>query len=889
VRYSTENTSQTKRSKRWWSSLSLFFLLLNLSCMFMVAQAALLSINRGRIQVGMTPLPTLDYGEPKALVFAPLEADIALEVISDAQLLQQTPNSQFDANSDLAKLSPPSVYKLPTPIVLPITTLPVEAVALILTLEPTPTFMPSPTVAPTEKAVATEARPTPPPANPTPAPPTVAPPTVAPTPIVNTPTPLVNTPTPIINTPTPLVNTPTPIVNTPTPVVNTPTTAAPAVPTHAPSTPTETAIPTETPTLTSTPSPTFTPSPPPTATSTAMPTPTPIVATFAQAIFLADEGQPQALITVTLNAPASQNITIDYTTLADTALANQDYLAISGTLIFVVGSNQATFAISLIDDRLDETTEQIGLQLSQPQGAILGTPMTATLVIIDNDTPPLVQFNPTDYVVNEAAGVVVLTTTLSQPSALTVTAAYQTADGTARAGADYLAQSGLITFTPSQITQTLIITITNDTLVELPESFVVSLNSLLMGRETLRQPKAIYLPLILRGTGRESATSLLLGGILPVLPVGRKASVATPNVILTRQLTSTSLANITIISDDAPQVKFNLPIYFVNEGEATASVTVTLSAPVAMTTTVQVVSLNGTAQAGSDYQPLSQTVTFAPLQTQAIVTLTLIGDTLNEFNETVFLQLTQPNGLILGQPNRATLNIIDNDSKPIVQWSSSNYQVVENTPFVIITTTLNTPSSFTVSVDYQTGDLTVSNPALAGRDYTPMSGTLTMLPGQVSQQMTIPIHDNFLTEGDKSFAMTLTHPINALLGQPNLSTITILDDDVWPQVQLSQENYTITENGGIALITVTLNKPVLVTATVNYQFLDGTAQASSDYVGVSGTLTFIPGQTQAMFAVAILNDTVIESTESVIIQLNQPYNLTLGVPNVGLLFITNDD
>jgi len=88
---------------------------------------------------------------------------------------------------------------------------------------------------------------------------------------------------------------------------------------------------------------------------------------------------------------------------------------------------------------------------------------------------------------------------------------------------------------------------------------------------------------------------------------------------------------------------------------------------------------------------------------------------------------------------------------------------------------------------------------------------------------------------------------------------------------------------------VTLNKPVLVTATVNYQFLDGTAQASSDYVGVSGTLTFIPGQTQAMFAVAILNDTVIESTESVIIQLNQPYNLTLGVPNVGLLFITNDD
>src|SRR5262249_25885524 len=69
------------------------------------------------------------------------------------------------------------------------------------------------------------------------------------------------------------------------------------------------------------------------------------------------------------------------------AVRGNDYTATSGTLTFGIGETTKTFTISILDDQLVEGNETINLALSAPtNGSTLGSPTTATLTIVDNDT-----------------------------------------------------------------------------------------------------------------------------------------------------------------------------------------------------------------------------------------------------------------------------------------------------------------------------------------------------------------------------------------------------------------------------------------------------------------------------------------------------------------------
>ena len=54
---------------------------------------------------------------------------------------------------------------------------------------------------------------------------------------------------------------------------------------------------------------------------------------------------------------------------------------------------------------------------------------------------------------------------------------YATANGTALAGSDYTATSGLLTFSPGQVSKSVVVTVTGDTVKEANETFVMNLSS----------------------------------------------------------------------------------------------------------------------------------------------------------------------------------------------------------------------------------------------------------------------------------------------------------------------------------------------------------------------------------------------------------------------------
>ena len=105
-------------------------------------------------------------------------------------------------------------------------------------------------------------------------------------------------------------------------------------------------------------------------------------------------------------------------------------------------------------------------------------------------------------------------------------------------------------------------------------------------------------------------------------------------------------------------------------------------------------------------------------------------------------------------------------------------------------------------------------------------------------------------------------------------------------LRFDSPTYSVREDAGRATIRVDrfgdTSKPV----TVRYATADATATAGSDYAGVSGILTFAPGETTKMFDVPILTDPLIEGTEGLdLVLTDADGNRIYGNPGLAALQI----
>ncbi|MCM2265665.1 MAG: S8 family serine peptidase, partial [Desulfuromonadales bacterium] len=98
----------------------------------------------------------------------------------------------------------------------------------------------------------------------------------------------------------------------------------------------------------------------------------------------------------------------------------------------------------------------------------------AALGVVQPD-PQTLQMSMASYSVSEGGGNLVIPVTRAGGTTGTVSIQYATANGTATAGSDYTARSGTLSFAEGVSTQNIVITITNDTLLETGEIFTVAL------------------------------------------------------------------------------------------------------------------------------------------------------------------------------------------------------------------------------------------------------------------------------------------------------------------------------------------------------------------------------------------------------------------------------
>jgi len=125
-------------------------------------------------------------------------------------------------------------------------------------------------------------------------------------------------------------------------------------------------------------------------------------------------------------------------------------------------------------------SEQVLLLIAVPLLAVtpVAVATAASVVGVLGVAPPSHVLTINDVSVTEGDSgttLAIFTVTLSDPSSVTASVQYSTANGTATAGSDYVAKSGTLTFSPGTTSQTISVTVINDTTAEPDETFFVKL------------------------------------------------------------------------------------------------------------------------------------------------------------------------------------------------------------------------------------------------------------------------------------------------------------------------------------------------------------------------------------------------------------------------------
>ena len=341
-----------------------------------------------------------------------------------------------------------------------------------------------------------------------------------------------------------------------------------------------------------------------------------------------------------------------------------------------------------------------------------------------------------------------------------------------------------------------------------------------------------------------------------MLVVAVSGVISAPSASLAAPVPSLSINNVTLTEGDA--------------GTLTATFTITQSGR--GKSSVRFATVADSAASPGDYLAKSGTLRFAGGHKKNKVAITIVGDTLDEANETFFVRLSDAVGATIVD-GQGTGTITDNDAPPAVS-SVATLTVPEgntgDTPFASIDVTLSTPSGRHVSVDFAT----IDGSAEAGSDYDLTAGTLDFAAGETAASVVVPVQGDDAVEGDETFHVDLANPVNATLGA-HPSTITIQDNDPIPPgaAVLNVAGATVREgSGGTRTLTFTVTRTGETTTAVDvgYQTSSGTANAPSDYVTASGNLFFAASVTTATVQVQIQTDRRLEHRERFFLSLINP-------------------
>jgi len=586
---------------------------------------------------------------------------------------------------------------------------------------------------------------------------------------------------------------------------------------------------------------------------------------------------------VSLSQASGQDVTFTYNTIVvdplnagDGTNGDQDFVPQNNQVgVIQAGQTFTNIAVPIVGDIVDEADGQFLVEISNVTGANLSNAQ-GTGTILDDDGPKV---TVTDGGANESDGQIVFRIQLSAPSPQPITVTYRTGSNSAIAGSDYGTPGSNAEVTGS---------VTFDAFTGDPSTGTAPFID-------------VAVPLIDDNVSE------------PVEIFNFTLVSADNNAALTGPGTDRQAIGTITDNDAAPNLTVTGPAGGVTEGNAgntPAVFTVSLANPASRTVTFRYTTVAGTATPGQDYTSITTagTGTIAAGQTSTTVSVNVIGDLVDEANETFGLRIFNPSPsdvTIAGTTEQTAFTTIIDDDGPVVRVNPTNVNVNEGSnnarTAAAFTVQLSAASPQPVTVTYTLGSANNANEAVRGQDYlsSAVTGTLTFPAGTTTQQVPVSIVGDNTDEPNEIITLTLSNANGGSIGTGAVGTITIIDDDALPVVNITAETPSFLEGSGGGFTNVrfrvALDRASASTITVNYTVNDGTAVAGAlpdgDFADptAANPITFNPGTIGPQFiTVPIYRDNLNENDENFSVSLSGPTNARIGIGNATAT-IRNDD
>ncbi len=483
---------------------------------------------------------------------------------------------------------------------------------------------------------------------------------------------------------------------------------------------------------------------------------------FATNVNFVSQGAGNALITVLRTNGSTGVVTVDYATLAGTAIPGVDYISTSNTLAFAEGETSKQIVIPIIQHPQAGLDKTLTIVLTNTTGgaAILG-PNTASLTILDNHEA--FSFSSPVYAVAENAGSVSITVIRQNGSNNLTTVRYATTNITALAGTNYVGvANGALTFNPGESIKSFTVPVIHDPRVTGNLFFGVNLFNPTPPAQLFNYSSAV----------------------VNLFDVDPGFSFASTNliVITNADLTMVTNAHYGVIKS----MSTNVVISVLRSNANTGTVSVRYAT---------VTNQTDNAESPVDYTASAGLLTFSNGVTFQSFTVPINPNRQVRGDRTFSVVLTnQTAGAQLIPPSVATVTVTDDISG--LRFSSADYSRLETGGSATITVLRTGYTNSLVSVPFSTADGTATN----GVNYFATNGILVFTNGETVKTFSVSLIDDGIVRGDKTVVLGLGNPLgNAALVDPEAATLTIVEADgslvVEAGVQLISESGPI--NGAI--------------------------------------------------------------------------------------------
>lgn len=348
-----------------------------------------------------------------------------------------------------------------------------------------------------------------------------------------------------------------------------------------------------------------------------------------------------------------------------------------------------------------------------------------------------------------------------------------------------------------------------------------------------------------------------------------------------------------LVTPEAPTLIRLGPASFTSGLEGSnATFTVERIGPTNLNSSVAFSTESGSAVSGADFVATNGTLFFAPGEVRKTIPVSLRTDLVFDPDEEFRLNLSNPQGAVMGVPFLGTARITENSPK-IEVVTIYNYQFYEGTSID------QTNAHFAFfelkrsgyvfgqvwSVDYEI----IPGSATHGQDFTgPLSGTVDFTVGNDFRSVLIPLVNDGRGEPAETLTVRLTSAVGAVLTPDNQFTLTILDDD--GPIEWAASEWRVSETRGTAEVMIRRNDNGPEPVSVSYSITAGSAAGGVDFVPAQGTVTFAPLERSKSILVTLFDDCRIEPDESVNLVLQNANGGTeLGTNSISHLLIQDNE